>query len=83
MRVTNVTEAKAQLSKLLERVGRGEEVVIGRAGRPLARLVPFEVDDSPRVLDDVWAGKVEIADDFDDLPEEVLLAFEGDDEPAP
>jgi prevent-host-death family protein len=83
MVITNVSEAKAQLSKLLERVSRGEEVVIGKAGRPVARLVPYHVDSEPRVLDDVWAGKVEIGDDFDELPEELLRAFEGGDEPPP
>jgi prevent-host-death family protein len=81
MVITNVSEAKAQLSRLLDRVSRGEEVVIGKAGRPVARLVPYEIDSEPRVLDDVWAGKVEISDDFDVLPEELLRAFEGDDEP--
>jgi prevent-host-death family protein len=83
MVITNVSEAKAQLSKLLDRVSRGEEVVIGKAGRPVARLVPYELDSEPRVLDDVWAGKVEIGDDFDELPEELLRAFEGGDEPPP
>jgi prevent-host-death family protein len=82
MVVTNVSEAKAQLSKLLERVSRGEEVVIGKAGRPVARLVPFEEDSSPRTLEPIWAGRVEIADDFDELPDDILLAFEGDDESA-
>lgn len=81
MEITNVSEAKAQLSKLLERVSRGEEIVIGKAGRPTARLVPYTLDPAPRRLDGAWAGKVEISDDFDELPEELIRAFEGGDEP--
>jgi prevent-host-death family protein len=83
MIITNVSEAKARLSRLLERVSRGEEVVIGRAGRPVARLIPYRHDPSPRGLSDIWADRVEIADDFDDLPEELERSFAGDDEPAP
>lgn len=81
MVVTNISEAKAQLSRLIERVNRGEEVIIGKAGRPVARLVPYQVDASPRVLDGIWAGRVKIADDFDELPEDLLAVFIGDDEP--
>lgn len=81
MEITNVSEAKAQLSKLLERVSRGEEIVIGKAGRPTARLVPYTLDPAPRRFDGAWAGKVEISDDFDELPEELIRAFEGGDEP--
>ncbi len=69
MVITNITEAKAQLSRLLEKVSRGEEVVIGKAGKPVARLVPFGGDSQPRKLEPIWKGQVEIADDFDDLPE--------------
>lgn len=82
MRITNISETKAQLSKLIERVSRGEEVVIGKAGRPVARLVPFDPQTEPRTLHAVWAGQVEIAEDFDELPAEFLGAFSGDDEPA-
>ncbi len=41
MRIINIAEAKASLSKLVERVLQGEEVVIGKAGKPVAKLVPF------------------------------------------
>jgi prevent-host-death family protein len=84
MVITNVSEAKASLSKLLEKVERGEEVVIAKAGKPVAKLVPYRLDTSPRVLDGIWQDQVEIAEDFDELPEEVLRAFTGAaDEPAP
>ena len=86
MQITNISEAKASLSKLVEKVLSGEEVIIGKAGKPVAKLVPFELDTSPRRLGaGNWKGKIQIADDFDDLPEEVLNLFfrlEDNDEPA-
>lgn len=71
----NVHQAKTHLSKLLERVEGGEEVVIARAGRPVARLIPY-ARPGKRVLG-LDAGKGSIAADFDAaLPDEVLAAFE-------
>ena len=86
MHITNIAEAKATLSKLVERVLRGEEIVIGKAGKPVAKLVPYDHDRSPRDLDQgIWKGQVWMAEDFDALPEEILKAFTGetDDELAP
>lgn len=78
MVVVNVHEAKTQLSRLLERVERGEEIVIGRAGRPIAKLVPYAPAQAPRKPGG-WEGKVWIAEDFDDeLPEEIMAAFRGE-----
>ena len=74
MRVTNVTEAKAQLSALLERVMAGEEVIIGKAGKPVARLVRFERPAKARVPG-ALSGKIEIAEGFDELPEDLERAF--------
>ena len=62
----NVHEAKTHLSRLLERVAAGEEVVIARANRPIARLVPYERPRSRRVAGRL-AGKIHVRDDFDDL----------------
>lgn len=73
----NIHEAKTHFSRLVERVMRGEEVVIGRAGRPVARLVPYVEDRGPRVPGG-WEGRVRVADDFDELPEEVEAAFRGE-----
>jgi prevent-host-death family protein len=56
---------------------RGEEVVIGKAGKPVARLVPYREDDTPRVHG-AWKGRIRIADDFDELPNEVAAAFRGE-----
>jgi prevent-host-death family protein len=77
-RIVTVTEAKAQLSRLLAAVEAGERVVIGRAGRPVAVLTPYREDPEPRVLGG-WEGAVWMAEDFDaPLPDELLRHFEGD-----
>ena len=74
MTITNITEAKAQLSALIERVRRGEEIVIGKAGQPVAKLVPFERPAEPR-RPGALRGKIRIASDFDELPEDLEVAF--------
>lgn len=69
-------EAKTQLSKLVERAEAGEDVVIQRNGKAVARLVP--VVEEPRSLASVrgaWRGRVRMADDFDELPEDIAAAF--------
>ena len=73
----NVHEAKTHLSRLLEAVERGEDVVIARAGRPVARLVPVGAPTHPRVPG-AWRGRVVIADDFDETPDDVVAVFHGD-----
>lgn len=82
MRIANITDAKAQLSRLVDAALAGEEVIIARAGRPLVRLAVIELDERPRDLAHAyWGSRVRIGDDFDaPLPEDVLRAFEG--EPA-
>ena len=75
--VINVYEAKTQLSKLLDRVAEGEELVLGKAGKPMARLVPYREVRQPRKPGRL-AGKIWIAPDFDETPEDVIAAFEGD-----
>lgn len=74
----NVHEAKTHLSRLLEAVERGEEVVIARAGKPVARLVPA-VPSGFRREPGTWKGRIVIADDFDDTPPDVVAAFYGED----
>ena len=69
-------EAKTHLSRLVERVEAGEEVVIARAGKPVAKLVPFSVRHEPRTPGG-WEGRVRIAADFDDLPADIAAAFAG------
>lgn len=77
MHLVNIHEAKSNLSRLVERVLEGEEIVICRSGKPVAKLVPYLRAPSVRKLG-LMKGKVTIADDFDaPLPEEVLKTFEG------
>ena len=74
MRQVNVHEAKTELSKLLEAVEAGERVVIARAGRPVAVLVPWKAAVKRRKLGQ-FAGQVKIHDDFDELPDDIAEAF--------
>lgn len=74
MEIANIHEAKSQLSRLVERALRGEEVVIARAGKPVVRLVPIPPDHTPRAGGQ-WKGRVELAEDFDALPDEAAEAF--------
>lgn len=69
-------EAKTHLSQLAERAAGGEEIVIARSGRPLAKLVPITEERKPRKLG-LWRGQVWISEDFDDpLPWEIQRYFE-------
>lgn len=74
MAVTNISEAKSQLSALVERVLAGEEIIIGKAGKPVAKLVPFERPAVPRVPG-ALRGKIVVREDFDELPEDLRTAF--------
>ena len=75
--VVNVYEAKTRLSSLIAQVERtGEEIVIRRHNVPVAKLVPYREAMPPRRLGG-W-GPVELAEDFDELPEDVAAAFAGD-----
>jgi prevent-host-death family protein len=74
--VVNIHEAKTQFSKLISRVASGEEVVIAKAGKPVARLVPVPRSLEHRVSGSA-KGKIVIAEDFDaPLPDSVLGEFE-------
>jgi len=73
----NIFEAKTQLSKLIQLVEQGQEVVIARAGKPVARLTQFHPAKKPLKFGSL-KGKIWIADDFDaPLPDEILADFEG------
>ena len=78
MRQVNIHEAKTHLSRLVEDVAAGEEIVIAKAGKPIAKLVPLSYDLEPRHLGSM-RGKIWLADDFDQpLPPTVLAGFHGD-----
>ncbi len=77
MEVVNIHAAKTHLSRLIDQVAAGEEVVIARAGKPVARLVPLAPERPKRVLG-MLRGQINIPDNFDDpLPDEVLALFYG------
>lgn len=84
MSQVNIHEAKTHLSQLVDRAARGEEIIIARSGKPVAKLVPFERDLTPRRPGSM-RGLIHVADDFDDeLPPDVLALFEdGPIEPPP
>lgn len=74
MRTVNMHEAKTKLSALVEEALKGEQVIIGKAGKPLVRLVPFQPE-KPRKPGRL-KGRIKLASDFDQTPEEVIDAFE-------
>jgi len=77
MTTVNIHEAKTHLSRLLEEVAAGAEIVIARAGKPIARLVPIEAAPRPKLLG-LLAGQIEVPGDFDaPLPPDVMADFEG------
>lgn len=73
----NVHDARAHLSRLLDRAAAGEETVIARHGRPVARLMPLAPAAAPRRLG-LFAGQIRLAEDFEHLPDDLQAAFEGD-----
>lgn len=74
MHITNISEAKAQLSALVEKVLAGQEVIIGKAGKPVAMLVQYKRKKSTR-RPGAMKGKIEITPDFDELPSDIAQAF--------
>ena len=73
----NLYDARTQLSRLVDRAAAGEEIIIAKAGRPVARLVPMGAPTQPRPLgfmrDEIWIGE-----DFDaPLPDGLVDAFAG------
>ena len=70
MLITNISDAKAHLSALIEKVMTGQEVIIGKSGKPVAKLVPFERSAENR-YPGALRGKIKISEDFDALPEDI------------
>jgi prevent-host-death family protein len=68
-------EAKTKLSQLVARAEAGEEIVLARNGKPVARLVPIAKTASLTSVRGVWRGRVHIAEDFDELPDDIAEAF--------
>ena len=77
MQTINIHEAKTHLSRLLEQVAEGEEIIIARAGKAIARLVPLDAQPKKRQLG-LLKGKLNVPDDFDTpLTDDELNGFEG------
>jgi prevent-host-death family protein len=68
-------EAKTKLSQLVERAESGEDVVIARNAKPVVRLVPVPSTSSLDSVRGAWRGRVRMADDFDELPDDIADAF--------
>ena len=79
MHLVNMHEAKSKLSSLVKEVLSGKEVVIAKAGKPLVKLIPFQQDSRPRVPGR-YKNQIEIAPDFDLTSEDIIKAFEGQQE---
>jgi prevent-host-death family protein len=77
METVNIYEAKAKLSKLISQAAAGDDVIIGRNGKPVARLT--QIEEKKRVVRfGLLKGKIKIAKDFDEpLPDEIIAAFQG------
>lgn len=76
MKSVDIHEAKTQLARLIQQVSDGDEIVITRAGKPIARLVACAEPSVPRTPG-CWRGQVQMADDFDETPEEIINSFYG------
>ena len=74
MIIKNISEAKTQLSSLLEEVQKGREVLIAKSGKPIAKLTRYGGAAAPR-KPGALKGKIKISPDFDELPEDIAKAF--------
>jgi prevent-host-death family protein len=75
METVNIHQAKTHFSRLVERAEAGEEIIIARSGKPVARLVPISQPMERRVFGQM-RGLITVSDDFDDpLPDDLLAAF--------
>lgn len=76
--IINIHDAKTHLSRIVEEVAEGKEVIIAKAGKPMAKLVPLDAKPSAKTLG-LLKGKVRIPADFNEpLPDSVLRSFEAD-----
>ena len=74
MMVRNISQAKAELSALIEEVQKGEEVILAKAGKPVAKLVAYRGPARPRTPG-AMSGEIWIAEDFDTLPDDIADSF--------
>jgi prevent-host-death family protein len=80
MTTVNLHAAKTHFSRLVDQAAAGEEIIIAKAGKPVAKLVPLTPQDRPKRVLGALKGKAVIPEDFDaPLPEDILKLFEGED----
>ncbi len=72
--IINITQAKAHLSALIEKLLAGEEIIISKSGKPVVKLVRYERREGSR-QPGAFRGKIKIADDLDELPDDIAKAF--------
>ena len=77
MQIFNIHQAKTNLSKLIEKTQKGEDVLIAKAGKPVAKLSPYKEELKPR-KPGLWKGKVWVSDDFDEEDKEINKLFYGE-----
>jgi prevent-host-death family protein len=77
MVVVNIREAKAQLSKLVDRAAKGEPFVIAKAGKPLVKVVALDAPKKPRRRLGFMAGEIKVPEDFDRMGEDEIAALFG------
>jgi antitoxin (DNA-binding transcriptional repressor) of toxin-antitoxin stability system len=77
MKTLNIQAAETHLLRLVEEAAAGDEIVLAKAGKPIARLAPYRGTGKKRVLG-LWKRKVRIAKDFDALSPELIRLFEHD-----
>lgn len=82
MAQVNMHEAKTTLSRLVERAEAGEEIVIGRAGKPIAKLIPY-VPERPKLVFGAMKGEIVVHGDFDQDDQDIAAAFYGADPADP
>ncbi len=74
MSITNIYQAKTQLSSLVDQAIAGEEIVIARSGKPLVRLVPYTPGMKPR-KPGLLKNQITVPDDFDAMNDEIAAQF--------
>jgi prevent-host-death family protein len=75
MAQVDIHEAKMELSQLVERAEAGEDIIITRSGKPVARLVPVASTNSLAAVHGALRGRIHFAEDFDELPDDIAEAF--------
>lgn len=78
MTTVNIHQAKTHLSRLVARVARGESFVIAKAGKPMARVVPFEAKESPADRLGFMKGEIVVPEDFDQMGRDEIISMFGD-----